>query len=351
MRPDDKSPIGSETEVTNLKIPNSIETKSVDNVGDLIQHIGERKPFIVRGIVSDWPLVKASQKSNDDARRYLLSFYEGRPCGVFRGKPEAGNYVTYTSEMDLNFIETSENLASIFEDMKNSEFDACQSMIYSGSLEVRKHLPGFVDDNPFEFDRNSVRCSIWTGTKTRIPAHSDYTDNFACVAAGQRHFILFPPDQYKNLYLGPMHKTPAGRAISMVDFANPDFEKYPRFSEALSTAYQATLEPGDLIFIPSMWWHHVEGLQKFNILVNYWWHEDGAFLGEPEYALWHALWSIRDLPQDKKDFWKEMFDSYVFNHRPELFEHIPSNAMGIHEKLTPRTGNYLRRYLQTKLVR
>ena len=57
----------------------------------------------------------------------------------------------------------------------------------------------------------------------------------------------------------------------MVDFANPDFEKYPRFREAIAAGQMAELEPGDAVFIPAMWWHHVEGLSAFNTLVNYWW--------------------------------------------------------------------------------
>ena len=62
--------------------------------------------------------------------------------------------------------------------------------------------------------------------------------------------MLFPPDQFRNLYLGPIDNTPAGRAVSMVDFHAPDFNAYPRFREALRHALVAELAPGDAIFIP-----------------------------------------------------------------------------------------------------
>jgi quercetin dioxygenase-like cupin family protein len=38
-------------------------------------------------------------------------------------------------------------------------------------------------------------------------------------------------------------------------------------------AMEAELSPGDAIFIPMGWFHHVEALERFNVLVNYWWDE------------------------------------------------------------------------------
>jgi len=102
--------------------------------------------------------------------------------------------------------------------------------------------------------------SFWLGNKTRISAHYDYPDNIACVVAGTRRFTLFPPEQIGNLYVGPVDKTPSGQAISLVDFSNPDLERFPNFELAMQAGYQAVCEPGDAIYIPSLWWHHVESL-------------------------------------------------------------------------------------------
>lgn len=57
----------------------------------------------------------------------------------------------------------------------------------------------------------------------------------------------------------------------MVDLRQPDFERFPLFRQAAAVAVTAVLEPGDAIYIPTGWWHNVESLEKFNILVNYWW--------------------------------------------------------------------------------
>ena len=53
----------------------------------------------------------------------------------------------------------------------------------------------------------------------------------------------------------------------MVDFDNPDYDRFPRFAEAERNALGVVLEPGDVIYIPNMWWHQVESLSAINGLV------------------------------------------------------------------------------------
>ena len=56
----------------------------------------------------------------------------------------------------------------------------------------------------------------------------------------------------------------------MVHVTAPDLDRFPLFEAALELAQEAVLSPGDAIFIPRCWFHHVEALERFNILVNYW---------------------------------------------------------------------------------
>jgi hypothetical protein len=152
-------------------------------------------------------------------------------------------------------------------------------------------------------------------------------------------------------YLGPIDNTPAGRAISMVDFDAPDFAAHPRFADAMATAQTVELEAGDAIFIPSMWWHHVEGLAAFNILVNYWWRDTPAFLGQPQEALNHAILAIRDLPGADKAIWREMFDHYVFRNDERVTDHIPEPARSVLAPLTSDSAGRLRAFLLRMLSR
>src|SRR3546814_7282368 len=46
-----------------------------------------REPFVLRGLVADWPLVAAGRESARAARRYLLDHARDRPFSVSIGPP------------------------------------------------------------------------------------------------------------------------------------------------------------------------------------------------------------------------------------------------------------------------
>ena len=163
--------------------------------------------------------------------------------------------------------------------------------------------------------------------RTRIAAHQDLPDNLACVVAGTRRATLFPPQQLENLYIGPLDFTPAGQAVSLVEFADVDHARFPRFAEAAAHAQCADLAPGDALFIPSMWWHHMEAQTPFNVLVNYWWRQAPAWANTPMDTLMLAIMSIRDLPSAERAIWADVFRHYVFDYDEEsVAGHVPAPA-------------------------
>ena len=91
-----------------------------------------------------------------------------------------------------------------------------------------------------------------------------------------------------------------------------------------------------------MWWHHVEALEPFNVLVNYWWRDTPRYLAQPQDALNHALLAIRDLPEDEKELWRQMFDYYVFGDAAAAAAHIPEDARGILAPLDAESAGRIR---------
>ncbi len=312
---------------------------------------GAREPFVLRGLVADWPLVEAGKRSAAEARRYLLDRARDRPFTVSIGPPGHDGRLFYDAEMAMNFRTGTGKLADIFSGIDASEAEGDPRTVYLASIDIPAHFDGLHEANHVDLGMRDPLKSIWIGTRTRIAAHNDFPDNLACCAAGRRRFTLFPPSQFRNLYLGPIDNTPAGRAVSMVDFDAPDLAAHPRFLAAMAEAQTVKLDPGDAIFIPSMWWHHVEGLAPFNILVNYWWRSTPTWLGQPQEALNHAILAIRDLPPADKAIWREMFDHYVFANDGRVTDHIPEAARSVLAPLTPESAGRLRAFLLRALNR
>lgn len=310
-----------------------------------------KTPFVVRGLVADWPLVAAGQRSGREARDYLLRHRRDAPFVVSIGAPGNDGRLFYDDAMGMNFQTVRGKLPDIFARIDAGEDDPAAPPVYLASIDVHDFFAGLHEANHVELGERQCLASIWMGTRTRIAAHNDFPHNLACVAVGRRRFTLFPPGQFRNLYLGPIDNTPAGRAVSMVDFHDPDFAAHPRFREALAQAQVAELEAGDALYIPSMWYHHVEGLAPFNVLLNYWWRETPRFLGQPQDALNHALLAIRDLPPDEKAHWRELFDYYVFANGDEVTKHLPEGGRSILDPLTAETASRIRAFLLRQLSR
>lgn len=309
-------------------------------------------PFVVRGIANDWPLVRTGlEQGGKAARDYLLSFARDRKFEVNIGQPGQGGRLFYDDRMEMNFRMGRAALADIFAGIDANVDKPDAPAIYLSSLELKDYFEGLDEANRIDLGGRRTRDSIWIGTRTQIAAHNDQPDNLAVCAVGRRRFTLFPPECFADLYLGPVENTPAGRTVSMVDLAAPDFERYPRFAAALEKAQVAELEPGDALFIPSMWYHHVAALDPFNVLVNYWWRETPPYLGHAEQALMHAILAIRDLPGPARARWKTLFDHYVFSGGTDAAAHLPEGKRGILDPLTAESAGRLRAYLLRMLSR
>lgn len=301
------------------------------------------QPLILRGLVKNWPLVLCGQTTNQHASEYLSRFYNKKPVYAMVADVKEEGRFFYNDELTgFNFSRQAMQLDDLFTQLLAQEKP--QQALYVGSTSIDHILPGFRAENDIPQLADKPLVSMWIGNQSRIAAHYDVTDNVACVAVGKRRFTLFPPEQLDNLYVGPLDFTPAGQPASLVDFKYPDFARFPRFKTALEHALVAELAAGDAIFIPSMWWHHVEALSDVNVLINYWWRQVPLHMGAPADALQHALLSIKYLPAAQRDVWRQQFEHYVFS--PQAQEHIPAKAKGI---LNPIDEN-LARKLRTMLI-
>jgi hypothetical protein len=307
-------------------------------------------PVVLRGLVKDWPLVKQAKISNQAAQSYLRQYYNQNKIRAFMADAIHRGRFFYNDDLSgFNFTPTTTSFDKVLDDLAKYEHMPAPPGLYMGSTALDHILPGFRQNNDLALLVDNPLISLWVGNQSRIAAHYDVTDNIACVAAGKRRFTVFPPNQLDNLYIGPLDFTPAGQPASLVDFSQPDLVKHPKFAEAMQHAQVAELEAGDAIFIPSMWWHHVEGLSRFNVLVNYWWRQVDIQIGAPMDALNHAFLSIRDLPQAQRDAWRDLFEHYIF--APKDHSYIPEGKRGVLNPIDEQTARKLRASLVNKLNR
>lgn len=336
-----------------LKVENRIkvlEGVRPDAIPDEV--LQSTEPVLLRGLVDSWPIVAAAKQSSGAAIEYVRSFYQGATVGIFFADEKSGGRYFYTDDVrGENYQRAMVKLDAVLDRIEENIGATRPQYVYMGSTTVDNCLPGFREYNDIGLGERRVLASIWLGNPTRIAAHFDVPDNMACCAAGRRTFTLFPPEQVENLYPGPLDFTPGGQVVSMVDFHQPDYERFPRFREALKTAQVAELEPGDAVFVPSMWWHHVEGQDDFNVLINYWWRQSPAFMGTPTDVLDHALLSLRDLPEAQRSAWQELFRFYVFEWDGSQAQHLPKDARGVLDTIDENKARQLRAKLMNKLNR
>lgn len=316
------------------------------------QIVPEQKPVVIRGFTNHWPLVNAAQKTPQDFVSYLLRFYTGKKARIFVAPPAAKKRFFYNDDLtDVNYISGEERvdlfLGRMLELMDREVYPAI-SMQNSSPSEL---LPGLNNENNSVFFP-ATEARLWIGNEGIVSAHYDGADNLACVVAGRRRFILFPPDQTGNLYPGPLNFTPAGAPVSLVDLRAPDFERYPLFKTALANAYSAELEPGDAIFIPMLWWHHVESLAKVNALMNYWWNGSAVkstSSPSPIDSLNIALLAMRDLTPHQRKAWRHLFDHYLFKQGVDPASYIPEHQHHVLGKMSPDYVRAIKDYFIEKL--
>ncbi|XP_040583251.1 tRNA wybutosine-synthesizing protein 5 [Lepeophtheirus salmonis] len=160
------------------------------------------------------------------------------------------------------------------------------------------------------FPSNKLFSSILriSSPSVRIWTHYDVLDNFYVQIVGTKRAIFWAPHSALDLYL-------EGDKSAVVDVNNPDPELYPKFLSAQK--YIVDLEPGDVLFIPSLWFHNMEAL-SFGVAVNIFWknlddklydkkdvygNKDLVPAANADRMLINIIKQLELLPQDYRDFY------------------------------------------------
>jgi mannose-6-phosphate isomerase-like protein (cupin superfamily) len=234
--------------------------------------IPRARPAVLRGLAANWPLVLIAKRDPRRLASVLAKSASAQPIEILRADPaEEGRFHYSADGQTLNFVRGRASLAAFLAALgEQAGKDRPYAMVAQG-LVANAIVPGFTRHHAMPLVPAGTAPRLWIGNASKVATHHDPVDNIAVVVAGRRRFTLFPPETEADLYMGPAHPTPAGTRVSMVHVTAPDLNAFPRYASALEIGEEAELSPGDAVFIPRDWYHHVEALERFNMLVNYWW--------------------------------------------------------------------------------
>ena len=301
-----------------------------------------QKPVVIRNHARNWPLVKLAKRSCKDWVAYVSGFYSGKKVMLSMAPPEADKRFFYNENLTgLTFVSGEERVDRfLLRLLELQNRTSCPALSMQSAL-IADIFPALMNENRDAYFK-LTKPRLWVGNQGVVDTHYDGSDNLACVVAGRRRFVLFPPDQTANLYPGPLDFTPAGVPVSLVNLRCPDYERFPNYKLALEQACSAELGPGDAIFMPMLWWHYVESLEWINGLVNYWWN--GSFADDATSpnlldSLRIAIFAMREMTPRQRRAWRCLFDHYLFKRNIDPASYIPAHQ---HHLLGEMSPEYIR---------
>lgn len=328
------------------------EIRASDGTFALEDLLGADRPLVLRGLCRDWPIVAAARESDTAFARALAAYDNGTPVDTLRMAPEAEGIIGYNEDFTaFNYDHYRVTVTQVLQRLAAASREAAPPGIALQSASIPTCLPGFAQAHPLPLLEPSVQPRLWIGNRVTTPAHFDEYHNIAVVAAGRRRFTVFPIEQIANLYIGSPDFAPTGAAIGIARLDRLDDPRFPRLREALAHAQQAELEPGDAIYMPPLWWHHVESLLPLNALVNYWWRPNPRDRYVPDTALgclMHCLLTFRNLPPAQRAAWRTVLDHYVFSEDAPA-PHLPPERRGMLGDMTPALAAELKRKIRPYL--
>jgi len=227
----------SEQSTVTLKLTEIDRVKTISREDFSDSYFTPLRPLIIEDIAQSWPALKKwtpdffkQQHGDKQVKVYNESFVEA-----------GDNYMSQARSISLKeFIEaimtTSQDLRMFLYNIKSRIPELVNDIVF----------PDLVDGLSKQFIFMFFGCK---GSVTQMHFDIDMSHVFHTAIFGRKTITLFPFEQGRNLHHYPF------TCRSYVDVHQADFDEYPRLKDA--QGYRAVLEPGETLFIPSGYWHHL----------------------------------------------------------------------------------------------
>jgi hypothetical protein len=223
-------------------------------------YLAPAKPVIVTDATADWELARTWTPD------YLRKVYGASQVQVYNNYFDLRDVTTLDKYLTKYFgretVTGSVPYVRWYSKMKDVDF--VWSDREFDSFKTQWSLPAFIPDRDYLFpfcmspdridptvDYFPARGVFISGKGGKTALHVDpwASDAVLIQVYGEKQWFMYDPQQRELLTNG----------TKLVDIEKPDPAKFPAFSRAKPT-YTFTLRPGELMYVPRGWFHHVNTL-------------------------------------------------------------------------------------------
>jgi hypothetical protein len=258
-------------------------------------YVVPNRPVIITGVMPRWPTFDLWRPG------HLRSFLGNRPIGGFTSTE--GRVVIDTGEAMTRLEEGAPELYITNLSILDSPH-APSSVNHRSSLTKAPELAPLLTIPEFISPALVLQGNAWMGTGgVTTNLHFDDDHNLFCLYSGKKEGVLFAPSESSKVYPLTFRDALSGtdhyEVMSHVNVSRPQWDALPLYREARYRHF--TLEPGEILFIPSAYWHYLRSYGK-SIGVNYWFQGRQSFQ-----ARWRIFYSKNcyALPRDVLKFMRE----------------------------------------------
>ena len=244
-------------------------SKSPEQVRRLISR--SRQPLVFRGLIDSWPMLTYSQ--SDWTNLFGEKLLE---CRV--GNADFQNEQPQWESHSLNIKCTYSQLVKWSNncgDGENPDLSALETskhFLYYGYKYMKDifepEVLRMIDWTAFGYpERNGTESTFWLGTAgAHTPCHYDtYGCNLVAQLSGRKRWILYPPEDTD--FLKPTRVPYEESSV----YSQINFEKWIGTVPDIEGTHPHVVElfPGDVLFVPRHWWHHVRN-EELSVSINSW---------------------------------------------------------------------------------
>lgn len=196
-----------------------------------------QRPVLLKGLTDSW--------NKKWTFGHIKALAGNQEIPLYSNARTKGNKSTYEPVTTMNFGE--------YIDLMRKGPTDLRIFFYT----LKDHCPELLND--FEYPEIGLKyfkrlpALFFGGSDSRVFAHYDIDlpDNLHIHFEGHKKVLLFGPDQSIALYKVPfsIHNAEG------IDLHDPDYDKYPALKQV--KGFEAHMEHGDALFMPSRWWHYI----------------------------------------------------------------------------------------------